>query len=67
MLRSTIASMKELLEMKMIDSIKWVPTHKQLADCLTKKGRKADWLMKIIESNTLFGSENCSLPIFHSK
>ena len=67
MLRSTIASMKELLEMKMIDSIKWVPTHKQLADCLTKKGRKADWLMKIIESNTLFGSENCSLPIYLSE
>ena len=53
MLRSTIACMKELLMMKMIDSIQWVPTHKQLADGLTKKGRRTDWLMNVLESNTL--------------
>ena len=53
MLRSTIASIKELLTMKMIEKIQWVPTHKQLADGLTKKGRRSDWLMTVLESNTL--------------
>ena len=53
MLRSTIASIKELLTMKMIEKIQWVPTHKQLADGLTKKGRRSDWLMNVLESNSL--------------
>ena len=47
MLRSTIASIKELLTMKMIEPIQWVPTHQQLADGLTKKGRRSDWLMNV--------------------
>jgi hypothetical protein len=38
LLRNTIAGIKELLELKMVDSVDWVPTDYQLADCLTKKG-----------------------------
>ena len=53
MLQSTIASIKELLMIKMIERIQWVPTHKELADGLTKKGRRSDWLMTVLKSNTL--------------
>ena len=40
-LRNSIASMKELVSLDMVKSISWVPTHEQLADCLTKKGKKS--------------------------
>ena len=55
MLRNTIAGIKELLQLKMLDSVDWVSTEDQLADCLTKKGtvNKANWLLGVLSSNTL--------------
>ena len=45
--------MKELVELNMVKSITWVPTIKQLADCMTKKGVKADWLLHVAIKNKL--------------
>ena len=55
MLRNTIAGIKELFQLQMLDSVDWVPTEDQLADCLTKKGtvNKANWLLGVLSSNTL--------------
>ena len=55
MLRNTIAGIKELLDLKMVDSVDWVPTEDQLADCLTKKGTpiKSEWLLDVANSNSL--------------
>ena len=52
-LRNSIAGMKELVELNMVKSITWVPTIKQLADCMTKKGVKADWLLNVASKNKL--------------
>ena len=41
LLRNSIASMKELLELGLVSEIQWVSTKHQLADCMTKKGNKA--------------------------
>ena len=55
MLRNTIAGIKELLELRMLDSVDWVSTDDQLADCLTKKGNvnKANWLLGVASTNIL--------------
>ena len=53
LLRNAIASIKELVELKMVKDVTWVPTDKQLADCMTKKGKKADWLLNVGSSNKL--------------
>ena len=55
MLRNTIAGIKQLIELKMLNSLEWVSTFDQLADCLTKKGNKnkADWLLQIASDNML--------------
>ena len=53
LLRNSIAGLKELLELKMVETVKWVPTEKQLADCLTKKGKKGDWLLRVASLNLL--------------
>ena len=55
MLRNTIAGIKELFQLQMLDSVDWVPTEDQLADCLTKKGNvnKANWLLGVLSSNSL--------------
>ena len=53
LLRNTIAALKESLEKGFVESIEWVPTKSQLADCLTKKGVKADWLLKLGANNKL--------------
>ena len=55
MLRNTIAGIKELIQLGMIDSVDWVSTDNQLADCLTKKGAasKSDWLLGVASNNTL--------------
>ena len=53
LLRNLIAGLKELLELKMVETVKWVPTEKQLADCLTKKGKKGDWLLRVASLNLL--------------
>ena len=41
----------------MVEDVDWVSTSKQLADCLTKKGTNAKWLLHVASRNTL-GSEN---------
>ena len=51
LLRNSIAGMKELIENKMVNDVKWVPTNKQLADCLTKKAKKGDWLLDVVGTN----------------
>ena len=53
LLRNTIALMKELIQHKMLKCIEWVPTDKQLADCMTKKGSKdkANWLLNVAKVN----------------
>ena len=53
LLRNSIAGIKEMMELGMVKSIEWVPTDKQLADCMTKKGKKAEWLLRVASENTL--------------
>ena len=53
LLRNSIAAIKELIQMKMVLDVSWVPTDRQIADCLTKKGKKAEWLLKTASSNSL--------------
>ena len=55
LLRSTVAGIKELLELGHVTSVDWVPADQQLADCLTKKGsaKKADRLLSVANSNKL--------------
>ena len=53
LLRNTIAAIKELIERKMLKDVHWVPTDKQLADCLTKMGKNANWLLKVASRNNL--------------
>ena len=55
LLRNTIASLKELIEVGYVNSINWVPTELQLADCLTKIGTesKSRSLMKLFSDNRI--------------
>ena len=55
LLRSTIAGIKELMMHGNVQSIEWVPTDQQLADCMTKTGTyaKAKWLLAVANRNRL--------------
>ena len=53
LLHNSIAGIKELMEMKMVKDVLWVPTTKQLADCMTKRGQNSDWLLKVASRNRL--------------
>ena len=53
LLRNSIASLKQLIDFKMIEDVLWVPTNEQLADCLTKKGNNAKWLLSVASNNRL--------------
>ena len=53
MLRTCIANIKEMKQLGYLRSVTWVPTNKQLADCMTKKNKKADWLLNVSTSNKL--------------
>ena len=53
LLRNSIAGLKELMDMKLIDDITWVPTSNQLADCMTKKGNNSGWLLRVGSYNRL--------------
>ena len=55
LLRNTIASIKEMMQLGMVSSVDWVSTLNQLADCLTKAGsaNKADWLLSVAKTNAL--------------
>ena len=52
-LRCSIAAMKEFIELGIVTDVHWVPTEKQLADCLTKSGKRADWLLRVATCNRL--------------
>ena len=47
MLRNCIANMKQMKQLGLVDTVEWVPTDKQLADCMTKANKKADWLLRV--------------------
>ena len=53
LLRNSIAGMKELFTLDMITDVSWVPTIQQLADCMTKTGKKSDWLLAVASKNKL--------------
>ena len=53
LLRNSIAAIKELVELKMIEDVVWVTTLDQLADCMTKCGGKSDWLLRVANKSTL--------------
>ena len=53
LLRSSIAGIKEMIDLQMVGKVKWVPAAEMLADCMTKRGIKADWLLKVASSNKL--------------
>ena len=52
-LRNSIAGIKELIDLKMIKEVNWVPTQNQLADCMTKQGKNSDWLLRVSSNNIL--------------
>ena len=47
--------MKEMISLGMVNTVDWVPTDRQLADCMTKRGlnKKADWLLSVAKRNKL--------------
>lgn len=53
LLRNSVAGIKELVELKMVESVEWVPTTKQLADCMTKKGKNPNWLLHVANKNMM--------------
>ena len=53
MLRNCIANIKEMKQLGYVNTVSWVPTDKQLADCMTKRNKKADWLLSVASSNKL--------------
>ena len=53
LLRNSIAGMKELIELKLVRDVSWVPTLQQLADCMTKGGKNSDWLLRVASKNRL--------------
>ena len=52
-LRNSIASIKELMDLKMVEEVSWVPTKHQLADCMTKRGQTSGWLLRVASHNRL--------------
>ena len=52
-LRIDLAAIKEMITNKELLKLNWVPTSKQLADCLTKKGGNSLALLKVLESGLL--------------
>ena len=53
LLRNSIASMKELIDLKMMKDVLWVPASLQLADCMTKSAKNSDLLLRVTRTNTL--------------
>ena len=53
LLCNSVAGLKESIELKMVQDIDWVPTAKQLADSLTKKGKHSKWLLNVASCNKL--------------
>ena len=55
MLRPTIKWLKQMVDAKMVETVKWVDTKQCLADVLTKSGndRLTSKLMKVMESGNM--------------
>ena len=53
LIRNSICGMKELLEQGVVKKVNWVSTKDQIADCMTKRNMKAEWLMKVVSENVL--------------
>ena len=51
LLRNSVAGMKEQLQLGEVRNIEWVPTNEQLADCLTKKGKRANLLLDLARND----------------
>ena len=47
-LRVEIGILCELLEKKEINSVKWISSEEQLANCLTKRGASCDSLLHVL-------------------
>ena len=50
-LRIDISLMKDLLHRKEVESVSWVCTSEQLADCLTKRGASTDRLRAVLSGS----------------
>ena len=53
LLRNSIALVKEMLERREVNSVKWVETSEMLADTLTKKGGNSYWIKNVLANNVL--------------
>ena len=53
LLCNSIAGMKELIQLRMVNDVSWVPTDKQLADCMTKRGKNASTLLQLADNRRL--------------
>jgi len=52
-LRIDVAAIKQMVEKKEVNQVKWVPTQLQIADCLSKRGASCSNMMRIIETGCL--------------
>ena len=52
-LRINIASLKQAISRKNIESVSWVETKEQLADCMTKRGANCAKLLTVLQSGRL--------------
>ena len=53
-LRVDISALREMVNRKEIESIRWISTDDQLADCLTKQGAKVECLLAVIKQQLRF-------------
>ena len=53
LLRNSVALMKEMLEKKEVEKIKWVNTDDMLADVLTKRGGNSSIIKEVVTRNTV--------------
>ena len=56
-LRVDISALREMLNNKDIDEIKWTATNHMLADCLTKQGAKVDELLAVVHQQMVFDTQ----------
>ena len=52
-LRIDISSIKELIEKKVVKSLQWVDSKRQLADCMTKRTAIPENLLQVLRSGRL--------------
>ena len=52
-LRVDMAILREMVQRNEIQAITWIPTSKQIADCLTKRGSSSIKLLEVLHNNQL--------------